>query len=192
MSNIITAQQVLDQTGAPRSLAQIVADAINQWIESSTGRVWGDEKTVTELYDASNVLWLRQMDITGVSSVKVGYPTQTRSTRPTDTYSWNKDGRLILSYARNTALPPSTSDYIEVTYKHGVPADQVPADLVLAALSVATSYYSFAFEQGGKDVVEEQIGSRRLKYAEGGGDGIGAAATSRDWQVIKAHAKRHL
>lgn len=192
MSNIITAQQVIDQTGASSSIAAIVANAVNQWIETSTGRVWGAEATVTELYDASNVLWLRQMDITSIDAVKVGYPSQTRSTRATDTYSWNKSGRLMLSYARGTALPPSTNDYIEVTYKHGVPAEKVPADLVLAALSVATSYYAYAFDQGGKDVIEEQIGSRRLKYAEAGGEGIGAAVKSRDWQVIKAHAKRHL
>lgn len=192
MSSIITSAQVIERTGADATTGDLVAKAINQLIETATGRVWGESQTVTEVYDAANVLWLSQMDITGVSDVKVGFPNKLpRTTLEASSYSFNKYGRLVLSYAPMKALPPSTSDYIEVTVTHGVPADKIPADLILAALSLASSYYSYAIENGGNEVSEEAIGSYRIRYLDGSGSSDGTVnKKSRDWQVINAYAKR--
>ncbi len=190
MSQIITAEQVTERTGASSTDAGLVANAINQLIETTTSRCWGESKTVTEVYDAANVLWLRQMDITAVASVKVGLPNQLpRTTLEAGSYSFNKYGRLVLSYAPMRALPPLTSDYVEVTFTHGVPAEEIPADLILAALNLASDYYSHSVENGGKEVGEESIGSYRVSYRGTGGN---QRTGNRDWQVVNAYAKRRV
>ncbi|MGB3822431.1 MAG: hypothetical protein WA972_05675 [Rhodococcus qingshengii] len=194
MSTIITLEQLKSINSAVNdTLGAIVVAAVNEWIENTTSRCWGDEKSVTELYDASGIVWLRHMDITAVSSVKIGYPNGTRTERDPDSYSWSKEGRLILSYGRSTALPPSTYDQIEVTYTYG--REAVPADLTLAALGLAGGYYDYV-QNGSREVTRAQVGSYTLQFAAAGSasngeDGSGSSV-SRDWQVIRAYAMRRV
>jgi hypothetical protein len=190
MSQIITSQQVIDRTGADSTTADLIASAINKQIETATGRVWGETKEVTELYDAANVLWLRNMDVQAVDSVKTGFPNETRTTLAVSEYSWNIYGRITLSYLPFRELPPSTNDYVEVSYTYGV--EEVPADLILAALSLAASSYDYSIEHSGKAVTSERIGSYAVTYAGSKGESDEQSAGSREWQVIRSYGKRRV
>ena len=194
MSTIITLEQLKSVNPAVNdALGALVVAAVNEWIENTTSRCWGEQKSVTELYDASGVVWLRHMDVSAVSSVKIGYPNRTRTERASDSYSWSKDGRLILSYSRSTALPPSIYDQIEVAYTYG--REDVPDDLVLAALGLAGGYYDYV-QNGSREVTRAQVGSYTLQFAAAGsasnGAGENGSSVSRDWQVIKAYAMRRV
>ncbi|WOI85991.1 hypothetical protein [Rhodococcus qingshengii] len=196
MSNIITIEQLQSiNTDVNTTLGELVVAAVNEWIETVTNRCFGASKTVTELYDASGVVWLRHMDVTAITSIKIGYPNTPRTEREAGTYSWSSDGRLILDYGRTTALPPSTYDQVEVTYTYGTAA--APADLVMAALSLASNYANYV-ANGSREVSRAQVGSYTLQFAAGGSDsgasdGSGSNSTvSRDWQVIKAYAMRRV
>lgn len=185
MTKIITAADVTDRTGADASTAALLAESINDDIERATARVWGDTKTVTEVHDAAAVIWLGSMDITDVTSVKLGYPNETGTELTASEYTWSRKGRITLSYAPLRALPPLTNDYVAVTYTCGVATDDVPASLKLAALNLASSEYAH-INSDGREISEESIGSYRLKY-----DG-NSRQTSRDWQVIRSHAVRRV
>lgn len=189
MSNIIDSTQLTDMNPAiNEDTGTLIADAVNAWIENATSRCWGEQKTVTELQDASGVVWLDHMDVTDVVSVKAGYPGTERVTLD-EPYRWTKQGRLILHYGTERALPPSTLDYLEIEYTYGVVPDDVPADLVLAALSLGNAYFEY-LQNSGKDVAEASVGSYRLKFAAG--NAAGRSATSRDWEVINSYALRRV
>lgn len=194
MSSIITAAQVAERTGADEETSALIASAINQQIETATARLWGDTKTVTEDYDLTGVMWLRNMDVKDVTEIKIGYPNEERTVVDSSSYTWNQYGRVTLSYLPLKVLPPTTNDYVQVKYEYGVPADEVPADLVFAALSLAASNYSYSIEHGGKEVTSERIGSYALIYGGNSGrSGQGAGGdqqlNSREWEVIKSYSK---
>lgn len=190
MSKIITLEQLKAINPAVNDVVgALVADAVNAWVENATSRCWGEDKTVTELYDASGVVWLSHMDVTAVAELKMGYPNEDRETRDASSYSWTKSGRLILSYYRQLALPPSTLDYVEVTYTYGVPEENIPADLVLATLGLATGYYEY-IGNSGREVSRAQVGSYSLQFASGAGEN--GEKNSRDWQVINSYAQRRV
>lgn len=190
MSKIITSQQLNDINSAiGAAVGAVIADAVNAWIENATSRCWGESKTVTELQDAAGVVWLDHMDVTDVASVKAGYPGTERETLD-EPYRWSKQGRLILHYGSERALPPSTLDYLEIEYTYGVPEGGVPADLVLAALGLAMGYYEHLVNSG-KEVTQASVGSYRLVYAASSSASSGATA-SRDWQVVNSYSMRRL
>lgn len=194
MSKIITAQQLKDiKPEANDTLAALVADAVNAWIENATSRCWGELKTVTELQDASGVVWLDHMDVQDVVSIKSGNPGSDRRPFGTAPYRFNRQGRLILSYGRQYSLSPSTLDQIEVEYTYGVPEEDVPADLILAALGIATGYYEYV-SNGAREVSRAQVGSYTVQYAASGSDTPDTAGNkvTRDTQVVNSYALRRI
>lgn len=160
---------------------------VNSWIETTTSRCWGEEKTVTELQSASGVVWLDHMDVTAVESVKYGYPGTERETLD-EPYKWTKRGRLLLHYGREFALPPSTLDYIEVTYTYGVPEADVPDSLKLAAIGIALGYSDY-IANSGREATEAQVGSYRLKFSA---NPDGTKTRARDWEVVNSYAMRRV
>lgn len=177
-------------------MGALVVEAVNAWIENMTSRCWGESKTVTELQDASGVVWLDHPDVTNIVSVTTGYPNQTGDDRrvlPADGYYCTKEGRLTLSRGRQTALSPSTLDYLSIKYEYGVDEGDVPADLKLAALGIAAGYYEYV-SNGGREVSRAQVGSYTVQYESSGGDGNGAlgAAVSRDSRIVRSYALRRV
>lgn len=167
-------------------------NAVNSWIENVTSRCWGETSTATELHDASGIVWLNHMDVKSITSVRSGYPNALDADRPTLTpssYYCTPEGRLVLSHGRQTALPPSTLDYIEVVYEYG--KEDVPADLVLAGLGIATNYYEYV-SGGGREVSRAQVGSYTVQYLAAGDSGALGSAVSRDTKVVNSYALRRV
>ena len=188
MSKIITLEQLQDvNPGIADGLGALVVAGVNDWIENATSRCWGESKTVTELYDASGVIWLNHMDVTAVSAVKYGYPGNERTTIASP-YRFTKQGRLLLHYGREFALPPSTLDYIEVTYTYGVPEVDVPDSLKLAAIGIALGYSDY-IANSGREATEAQVGSYRLKFSA---NPDGTKTKARDWEVVNSYAMRRV
>jgi hypothetical protein len=98
-----------------------IVNSVNAIIKRETGRVFGDTATVTdEEHDYEPVIFLDNMDITSITTVKSG-----RGASPTtldaDTYFHNESGRLTLAtnkadYVNNV----DDQNMIRVTYEHGV------------------------------------------------------------------------
>ena len=95
MSKIFTTSDLNTYTGKTldSARAQQVVSAVNSFIETRTGRCWGETRQVTETYDLRSTNYLRHMDITDVSAVKFGRGDE-QVTADTDRYFWNKTGRL--------------------------------------------------------------------------------------------------
>ena len=183
MSNIITTDDLNTYTGNTLDTgraSQVVA-AVNQYIETRTGRVWGDTKSVTETHDAASVVFLNNMDVTAVSQVKLGYPNDTGTVQDSDSYNFNSSGRLVLNGGRSGFN--AYRDYVSVTYTHGV--TPVPDDLKLAALSLASDFYNFGSD-GQKELSSESIGSYSLTYRSGKSSEVGGTY----WNVIDSYRKR--
>lgn len=162
---------------------QVVA-AVNAYVENVTGRSFGGTKTITdEVHDAASVIFLRHADVSEVLSVKRGRGNGTPTTLEADSYFVNSYGRLVLSEARNGFY--RGRDYVKVSYTYGV-AD-VPADLKLAALSIAADFYSYA-NDGNTMVTEIAIGSYREKVAAGQASGTGL----QHFGVINRYRTRHV
>jgi hypothetical protein len=149
--------------------ADQVVGAVDAYVENTTGRSFGEIKTITdEVHDAGSVIFLRHADVTEVTSVKRGRGAGESTTLPTDSYYVNTYGRLVLSEARNGFNP--YRDYVKVSYNYGVAT--VPADLKLAALSIAADFYTYAAD-GNVVATEVQVGSYREKVASGQGTATG-------------------
>lgn len=190
MSQIITKQMLLDINPAINdALGAIVADGINALIENMTSRCWGDEKTVTERYNASVVVWLNHMDITEVTSVKTGYPQQDQTTTQPSDYRWTPDGRLDLGGYSSWY---NRANYIEVTYKYGVAKEKVPYDLRMAAVGMALAYAEW-LQNSGRNVSRAQVGSYTLEFAGSvATDPTKGGTVTRDVEVVKSHALRRV
>lgn len=194
MSKIITAQQLKDVNPAVSdTLGALVADAVNAWIENVTSRCWGDTKTVTERYDASDVVWLRHMDVQQVVAIKSGYPLQEQTTLEAGSYYSSPDGRLTLGSGFGNRWATRPVDYLEIQYTYGVAEENVPGDLILAAIGIATGYYEYV-SSGGREVSRAQVGSYTVQYAASAGIGQGNsdAPVSRDMQVVNSYAMRRV
>lgn len=167
MSEVITKAELQAYQGAGTAaldsdLADLVVSGINDFITSETGRSWGEDVTATdEQHDMANVVFLRHQDVKSIVSVTRGNFTFT--TVPASSYYFNSNGRLTLNYARNRSFAPQR-DWIRVTYTYGVTI--VPADLKLAALSLAMDNYLLSLN-GQQQVRGEQIGSLKYIYDTG-------------------------
>ena len=171
MSSIITTEELTTYTGETLNeamAAQVVA-AVNEYIESVTGRSWGAVATATETHDYAPVVFLRHQDVTGVTEVKRGQRVDDRTVVDANNYFVNDFGRLVLS--ESGAGFHRTRDYVHVTYTYGVTT--VPADLKLAALSLGQDFYSYASD-GQTEISSEGIGSYRLQYASGSSSATGS------------------
>lgn len=164
--------------------ADLVVAAVDAYVENTTGRSFGGTKTVTdEVHDSGSVIFLRHMDVIEVLSVKHGRGSGSATTLNPESYFVNSYGRLVLGESRVGFN--AYRDYVKVSYKYGV--TQVPADLKLAALSVAADFYNFA-AGGNVSVTEVGIGSYREKVASGQADSTGA----QHFGIINRYRMRNL
>ena len=164
MSSIITTAELaafMDKT-LNTSQSKSIVNAINQWIETQTGRCWGDTVTVKETYDWKPRIWLRHQDVRHVSSIKFGYPSETQVEIVTTSYRFNSLGRVSFLPYRGSRRYADYPDYLEITYTYGT--DEVPDDLKLAALGIASGFYNWA-TSGQREIVASQVGSYRVEYA---------------------------
>lgn len=187
MSSIISKAELASYKGETLddTRATQVTNAINAHIETVTGRVWGETKTVTEEpHDYAPVIFLRNMDITELTKVERGHPADDDEILPSTSYKWNSLGRLVLGTRDSRSIRPGY-DEVFVTYTHGV--ETVPTDLKLAALSLASGYYDFAAD-GDAEVTAERIGSYQLSYARGSDSQAGRGHNA----VIASYRKQHV
>lgn len=178
-------------------LGQQVVDAMNGWVETRTGRVWGETKQVTERYDWTRNLWLRHQDVVTVDSITVGWPGKTQTTLDATGYFVNEFGRITLlwqfqNFGGNHTGSPLLNDYMGVTYTYGVTT--VPDDLFLAVLGIAAGFYNFSIN-GQQNVVAASVGSYHLEYSGAirGSGGIADAAKSTqdaNWQIVDSYRLR--
>jgi uncharacterized phiE125 gp8 family phage protein len=167
MSSIITPAQLNNYLGKtlPDGVASLITDGVNQYIETKTSRVWGETKTIIERYNWGRTLWLRHQDVTEITSIKVGWPGQAQTTIDPSGYFLNSLGRVTMLW-QSTARPNGSSlynDYIEVTYSYG--STDVPADLVQAALALASRAYTKS-TQGEQEAMQQRVGSFELKFQQ--------------------------
>lgn len=199
MSQIITTTDLATYTSQTLNagLASQVVSAVNGYIENITHRVWGETLTITETYDFGKTLWLRQMDIQSIESIKFGWPNADRVTATEDSYYFNRFGRVTLLWEQIMGIDVQSvfyNDFIEVTYTYGV--EHVPADLKEAALGVALGFYNWA-QADGKEVVSSSVGSYRVEYSgavRGSGSGPEPYKDTAEahWVTIKSYAKARL
>lgn len=165
MSSIITPAQLNSylNKSLPAGTVNLIVDGVNQYIENATSRVWGETKTIVERYDWGRTLWLRHQDIISVTSLKVGWPGQPQTTLDPTGYFVNQLGRVTMFWQIRTHAngSPYYNDYIEVTYVYG--SQEVPDDLVQAALAIASRAYTRS-QQGEQDAVSVQAGSYHLQF----------------------------
>lgn len=164
MSSIITVTDLQNYTGKTlvSSTATQVVNAVNQWVETYTGRCFGETKTVTETYDIDNTVWLRHQDVTSVASVQMNYPGSTISTLDSASYRYSSLGRITFYVALSVPRTLWARDSLVVTYSYGL--SPVPADLVTACLGIAAGLYNYAVN-GQQNVVAASVGSYRVEYA---------------------------
>ncbi|GAP57985.1 hypothetical protein AHiyo1_09470 [Arthrobacter sp. Hiyo1] len=167
MSVIFTAADLNTYSGKTLQSgpAAEVTASVNAYIETQTHRCWGETKTVVERYDWGKTLWLRHMDVTAVTAIKVGWPGQIQTTLPSSSYFNNGWGRITLFWmlaGRPSSPSGYYNDYIEVSYSYGTTA--VPADLKEAAMGVALGMYNWTIA-GGKEIVATSVGSFRQEYS---------------------------
>lgn len=197
MSQIINPYELntFAQKSLDSGLAGQVVFAVNSYIERETGRCWGETRTVTERYDWRPTLWLRNMDVTAIASVALGYPGQAQTTLSASSYFFNETGRVTLSYGDPRGPAARQRDYVSVTYTYG--AARVPEDLNQAALAVALSMYNWALA-GGHEVVETSVGSYKVKYAGAANGASGSGPTPYNnaaelhFLTIKGYAKQRV
>lgn len=178
-------------------VAQQVVDAVNAYIESKTNRSWGETAEAVERHDWKLVIYLRHQDVVDVSSIHMGYPGRLQSTLDANSYFVNQRGRLtFFSYGYGgggLVGNPRYHDWLEITYTYGVL--NVPDDLKLAALGVASGFYNWA-TNGQKDVVSSQVGSYRVEFSgavRGGATPNPATSTAdANWAVIDSYRTRHI
>ncbi|WP_241473770.1 hypothetical protein [Mycolicibacterium neoaurum] len=190
MSQIISTTLLKDINPAIKdTIAALVADGINAWVENLTSRSWGDQRTVTERYNAKSVVWLNHMDVVNVVSVKTGYPQQDQTTLESSDYHWTQEGRLVLGGYDSYR---SRVSYIEVEYVYGVPDDQIPMDLKMAAVGMALGYVEW-LNNSGRNVSRAQVGSYTLEFAGSvATDPTKGGTVTRDIEVVKSYAMRRV
>lgn len=136
-------------------------------IYSITGRSFGVVRTVTdESHDYAPRIYLDNMDIRSVTSVKRGSPDN--YTEDTTGIQFSSEGRVTLSGASGHRVSTSDFDDVRVSYTFGVETANVPQDLKLAALDLLNTYWK---TQEGEIVTTQRltsvsIGSYRETYAE--------------------------
>lgn len=169
MSSIVTVENLgdylgLDLTNDPK--AALIISAVNAFIESYTGRVFGEVKDFNETIDYEPVIFLSHVDISEVSVLKINNVEMTG-------FKWNRVGRIVLSASGRGYVGKRTNyDLVEVQYKSGI--SDVPADLLGAALQLAGDNFN---QSGTQNVSQASVGGYSLTFASvGGGSGSAGSA----------------
>lgn len=175
-------KEVLGITGSDQDgyLAGIL-DRVSAFIDTYTGRTFsGSAITVTdELYERqSRVIWLRNVGITEVDSVKArDFRSDSLMTLDATNYQWTSAGRLEL---------PICYTFVQVTYEHQT---AVPKDIEGACLALAAEGYRSGGEHG--DVRREEIGDLVFEYQANSGS-ASAASVNRAMQTLDSYRVRHV
>lgn len=201
MSQVIT----LDDLTAYATIAiasdrgQLVVDAMNQWVETRTNRVWGETKKLIQRYDWTyQSLWLRHMDIQSIDSVKLGWPGQVQQTLPSNSYFLNELGRVtfLRQFIPDAIVGPSAvyNDYLEVTYTYGT--ETVPDDLKMAVLGIAANFYNWAINNQ-RDISAVAVGSYNVQYANKRPNPSGASdpatnTADTNWAIIESYRQQRM
>ncbi len=201
MSQIITIDDLstyMTKTTIDPGLGQQVVDAINTFIESRTGRVWGETKQIVERYNWKRNLWLRHPDVVTVDKLALGWPGHVQSILDPNGYFVNSLGRLSIIWQFQSNMSggssPLYNDYMEVTYTYGVPV--VPDDLTLAVLGIAGAFYNYSIN-GQQDVVASSVGSYRVQFAGSVRAAAGVpdpakSTADANWQVVDSYRMRRV
>lgn len=208
MSKIITLDDLKNYmagTTLDDGVGQTVVDSINAYVETQTGRCFGEAKQVTERYDWQTNIWLRHMDVISIDEITLGWPGQAQSVMPSTGYYLNELGRVTLfSYGSNSG-PRTYHDYMAIKYTYGynkLGFDEdavtpiVPDDLFSAALGVAAGLYNWA-SNGQKDVASVQVGSYHIEYTNRRQSAAGqpdpaTSTADANWGVIQSYKLRHI
>lgn len=193
MSSIITLDDLTSYIGDDSIDAgngQQAVDAVNDFIESQTGRSWGGSATVTERYRLSDRIFLRHRGVTAVASVKFGFPGQQQTTLNASTYFLGSTGQLRLARPR-VVSDSRLDDYVEVTYTYG--DETVPPALKQAALQLAARNYNYA-TNGQQDVKSASAGSYKVEFASGSSDGStgSLSVTDEAMKVVRYYSPRRV
>jgi hypothetical protein len=189
MSKIITSEDLSDYMGKTlvNGRAEPVVNAVNQWIESRTGRCWGETKQETRRFGYKRTIWLRRMDIVSIDSVETGIPGQTQDAVSADSYYLDDLGAVNLGSFGNSPFA-NIRDYIGITYTYG--KVEVPDDLKLAALGIAAGYYNWATE-GNKEIVSTSVGSYRVEYS-GRGNSQAKTTSDANFAIVESYKVRRI
>lgn len=158
---IITLQDLKSYSGITDmddNKAQIVVNGVNKWVEDYTGRIFGEIKEVTDVFDYAPTVFLTHVDIQEIESVKIygqDITAETLCNRQTGRVVIRKYGALSINISR------MGYDAIEVTYKSGMV--DVPVDLKTATLQLAMDNYN---RKDGKDanVLSTSIGGYSVTF----------------------------
>lgn len=175
MSSIITAS---DLPNIPEEQRDGIADAVNAFIERTTGRVWGETSSGSEKHDLASVIFLNNCDIIDVTGASVCG----NDLEATD-YTWSPTGRVSIGRREYGFRPRYNA--VEIEYTYGI--TDVPADLKQAAIALANDFYGYA-ESGQKEVTSEAVGSLRYTYATGKNSAVGGVY----FGVIDSYRKPNL
>lgn len=167
MSTIITLSDFKNYIGTQDinddRATQIIA-GINQWVESYTGRIWGEVREVNDDLDFEPVVFLSHIDITQVKEVKLFGTTLTE-----DEYKVDKvTGRLLLSKLAERKYSRDYFNQVQVKYMSG--NGTVPLDLKDAVLKLTADNYNRRDDKDA-NVTSERLGSYSVSYG-------GSASTS--------------
>lgn len=147
----------------------LVVNAVNEQVEQTTLRNYLADKTRTEVHDYRDTVFLQRMGIKSITSVK-SYQQGTETegdALPTDSYTWNKYGRLTLDQVYGDDYGRKDYNHVHVTYVYGLASGEtVPADLKLAALQQAREFYEGTSTGDSRRVKSESTGSYRIEFAD--------------------------
>lgn len=161
---------IADDDTSQDARLQLIVDAVNEQVEATTLRNWGEDKTRTEVQDYRDSIFTQRMGVKSITSIK-RYQTGTETAGDDldeDSYTWNWVGRVTLD--QNYGDDYNRGDYnaVTITYVYGMREGEVaPADLKLAALDQAREFYEgTATGSNARKVKSETTGSYRIEFSD--------------------------
>lgn len=143
--------------------AQVVA-AVNQWINTYTGRSFGALVVIQgELQDYQPVVWLDHMDVQSIEALRFGsaFSGGVRQLIPAGSYVISPTGRLVLNPMGKDEYSRNNYDLVSIDYTYGVTT--IPEDLRLAALALAADFYKSKSSSQGA-ITMAMVGNYKLMY----------------------------
>ena len=155
-------------SGAEKNRIELIIAAVNDWVESYTGRIFGESKTFTKRIDYDPVIFLPHMDIQAISSLKINGVEMTN-------YKWESSGRIVLSLS-GKSYSGNRRDYgrVEVTYASQYAGDPsvIPAMVKLAAMQLVSDNEN---KEGTQEITQASTGGYSVSTGSGSGGGSGGS-----------------